>query len=119
MLAGRRPTVYGDGMQSRDFTYIDNIVRGNLAAADAPAAVGRSINVACGRQATLLDLIASINRVLGTEIEPVFAPARAGDVRESLADISLARELLAYEPEVDFDEGLRRSIDYYRSLRKK
>lgn len=118
MLAGRRPTIFGDGLQSRDFTYIDNIVRGNLAAAEAPAAVGRSINVACGRQATLLDLIASINRVLGTAIEPVFAPARAGDVRESLADISLARELLGYEPTVDFDEGLRRSIDYYRSLSK-
>lgn len=116
MLAGRQPTIFGDGLQSRDFTYIDNIVRGNLAAAEAAGAAGKSINVACGRQATLLDLIASINRVLGTAIEPVFAPARAGDVRESLADISLARELLAYEPEVDFDEGLRRSIDYYRSL---
>jgi UDP-glucose 4-epimerase len=116
MLAGRQPTIFGDGLQSRDFTYIDNIVRGNLAAAEAAGAAGKSINVACGRQATLLDLIASINRVLGTAIEPVFAPARAGDVRESLADISLARELLAYEPEVDFDEGLRCSIDYYRSL---
>ena len=116
MLAGRRPTVFGDGQQSRDFTYVDNIVRGNLAAAEAPGAVGRVINVACGRQATLLDLIASINRVLGTHIEPAFAPARAGDVRESLADITVARELLAYEPTIDFDEGLRRSVDYYRSL---
>jgi UDP-glucose 4-epimerase len=116
MLAGRRPTVFGDGLQSRDFTYVENVVRGNLAAAAAPGAAGRVINVACGRQATLLDLIASINRVLGTKVEPLFAPARAGDVRESLADITLARELLGYEPTIDFDEGLRRSIEYYRSL---
>ena len=118
MMAGRRPTVYGDGRQSRDFTYVDNVVHGNLLAADAPGAVGRSINVACGTQIDLLELIAAINRVLGTDIEPVLAEPRAGDVRESLADISLARELLDYEPKIDFDEGLRRSIDYYRSLAK-
>ena len=116
MLAGKRPIVFGDGRQSRDFTYIDNVVSGNLAAAESPGAVGRAINVACGRQFTLLDLIASINRVLGTTIEPEFAPERAGDVRESLADITLARTLLHYEPAVDFDEGLRRSINYYRTL---
>ncbi len=116
MLAGRQPTVFGDGHQSRDFTYVENVVRGNLLAADAPAAVGRSLNVACGAQTSLLGLIASINRVLGTEIEPVFDEARVGDVRESLADITLARQLLDYEPLVDFDEGLRRSIEYYRTL---
>lgn len=116
MLAGNRPIVFGDGLQSRDFTYIDNVVAGNLAAVESPDAVGRTINVACGRQFTLLDLIASINRVLGTTIEPEFAPERAGDVRESLADITLARTLLHYEPAVDFDEGLRRSIDYYKTL---
>jgi UDP-glucose 4-epimerase len=116
MLAGKRPTIFGDGMQSRDFTYIDNIVAGNLAAAKAPAAAGRVFNVACGRQFNLLELVASINRVLGTNLEPVFEPARAGDVRDSLADISTAREVLGYEPAIDFDEGLRRSIEYYRSL---
>ena len=116
MLKGQRPTIFGDGLQSRDFTYVENIVRGNLAAAEAPAAAGRVINVACGRQATLLDLVESINRVLGTKLEPVFEPPRAGDVRESLADISVARELLAYEPTIDFDEGLKRSIKYYRTL---
>jgi UDP-glucose 4-epimerase len=114
MLAGTRPTIFGDGRQSRDFTYIDNIVLGNLLAADAPAAVGRTINVACGESYSLLELVDGINRALGTRIEPVFQPPRAGDVRESLADISLARELLGYEPTVDFDEGLRRTIDYYR-----
>ncbi len=116
MLAGKQPTVFGDGYQSRDFTYIDNVVAGNLAAADAPHATGQVFNVACGHQFTLLDLIASINRVLGTEIEPIFAEARTGDVRESLADITAAREVLGYEPVIDFDEGLRRSIEYYRSL---
>ena len=81
-----------------------------------PAAAGRVFNVACGRQFNLLELVAAINRVLGTKIEPIFEPARAGDVRDSLADITAAREVLGYEPTIDFDEGLRRSIEYYRSL---
>jgi UDP-glucose 4-epimerase len=84
-------------------------------AADARAeAVGRTINVACGASNNLLELVDGINRVLGTKIEPVFKPARAGDVRDSLADISLARELLGYQPTVGFDEGLRRTVEYYR-----
>jgi UDP-glucose 4-epimerase len=116
MLAGRRPKVFGDGHQSRDFTYIDNVVAGNLAAEASPEGVGRVFNVACGAQISLLELIASINQVLGTAIEPEFAPSRAGDVRESLADISAARHVLRYEPLVAFEEGLRRSIEYYRSL---
>lgn len=116
MLAGKRPTVFGDGGQSRDFTYVENVVRGNLAAAAAPQASGRIFNVACGRQYSLVELIESINRVLGTKIEPIFAAARVGDVRDSLADITAARETLAYEPTIDFDEGLRRSIEYYKSL---
>ncbi len=118
MVKGERPTIYGDGKQSRDFTYIDNVVQGNLAAAEAPGAVGQSINVACGSQTTLLQLVAAINQVLGTKIEPIFDEPRAGDVRESLADISSARALLNYEPQIDFDEGLRRSIEYYLSLTK-
>lgn len=116
MLAGRRPTIFGDGHQSRDFTFIDNVVQGNLAAAEVEDAVGRVFNVACGQQFSLLDLIATINRVLGTSIKPEFAEPRAGDVRESLADISAARQVLGYSPAVDFDAGLRRSIEYYRSL---
>jgi UDP-glucose 4-epimerase len=118
MLAGQRPTIFGDGKQSRDFTYIDNIVHGNLLAADAPAAVGKTINVACGESYDLLQLVEGINKILGTNVQPVFEPARAGDVRESLADISLARKLLKYEPIVDFDEGLRRTVEYYRSVHK-
>ena len=116
MLRGKQPTIYGDGLQSRDFTFIADIVRGNLLAAEAKDVAGQVINVATGKQFTLLDLVMSINRVLGTKIEPIFAPARAGDVRESLADISLARKLLGYEPLVSFDEGLEQSIEYYRSI---
>ena len=116
MLAGRQPTIFGDGSQSRDFTYVENIVQGNLLAADAANVAGRLLNVACGRQTDLLELVASINRVLGTSIEPRFDAPRAGDVKESLADITAARELLGYEPTVGFDEGLQRSIDFYRSL---
>ena len=116
MLAGERPIVFGDGRQSRDFTFVANVVEGNLLAAEATAAAGLTINVACGEQLTLLELIAAINRVLGTELEPVFEPPRAGDVRDSLADISLARRVLGYEPVVDFEEGLRQSIDYFRTL---
>lgn len=116
MLAGRKPTVYGDGGQSRDFTYIDNVVHGNLLAADAPGVAGRVFNVANGRQTSLLELITTLNRLLGTKVEPNFAPPRAGDVRESLADISRARRDLKYEPQVDFEDGLRRSIEYYKQL---
>ena len=117
MLAGRRPTIFGNGQQSRDFTYIDNIVHGNLLAADAKDAVGRTINVACGESFDLLQLVAGINKALGTNIEPVFEPARVGDVRESLADITLARKLLKYEPTVGFEAGLKKTVEYYRGLK--
>jgi UDP-glucose 4-epimerase len=118
MLAGLQPTIYGDGHQSRDFTYVANVVQGNLLAADADATLvsGRTLNVANGRSTSLLELIAILNELLGTAIQPVHAAARVGDVRESLADITQARQRLAYEPHVDFEEGLRRSIDYYRSI---
>ena len=116
LLSGKPPTVYGDGGQSRDFTYVQNVVHGNLLAADAPHAAGRVINVANGRSTSLLELLAALNKYLGTSIQPIHAPPRVGDVRESLADITLARSVLGYEPQVDFDEGLRRSIDYYRGL---
>jgi UDP-glucose 4-epimerase len=114
MLAGRQPLIYGDGRQSRDFTFVANVVQGNLLAADAPNVSGRVFNVANGRSTTLLELIAMLNQYLGTRVEPVFQPPRTGDVRESLADISEARRALGYEPQVDFEEGLRRTIAYYR-----
>jgi UDP-glucose 4-epimerase len=108
--------VFGDGGQSRDFTYIDNVVHGNLLAADAPGAAGRTFNLANGQSTSLLELIAALNNLLGTKLEPEIAPPRPADVRESLADITQARACLKYEPQVGFEEGLRRSIDYYRSL---
>jgi UDP-glucose 4-epimerase len=117
ILGGGRPTIFGDGKQSRDFTYIDNVVQGNLLAADAPAAVGRTINVACGESFNLLELVDGINRALGTDVKPIFEPARVGDVRDSLADIRLAREVLKYEPKIGFEEGLRRTVEYYRTLK--
>lgn len=116
MLSGERPTVFGDGLQSRDFVYVDDVVSANLLAAESDAAVGESINVASGRASTLLQLIAAINGALDTNIQPMFAAPRAGDVRDSLADISKARRCLGYEPAVSLDEGLKRSIDYYRSI---
>ncbi|HUY32722.1 MAG TPA: SDR family oxidoreductase [Pirellulales bacterium] len=116
LLAGRRPTIYGDGRQSRDFTYVANVVHGNLLAADAPGVAGRVFNVANGRATSLLELLSQLNGLLGTHVEPFHAPPRAGDIRESLADITAARQALGYEPLVGFDEGLRQSIGYYREL---
>jgi UDP-glucose 4-epimerase len=116
ILRGQSPTVYGDGLQSRDFTFVANVVAGNLLAADAPGVSGRVFNVAMGGSVNLLQLIDSINRLLGTSVKPIHAPPRAGDVRDSQADITAARSALGYEPVVQFDEGLSRSIDYYKSL---
>jgi UDP-glucose 4-epimerase len=118
MLRGKQPTIYGDGLQSRDFTYVANVVHGNLLAADADARLvsGRTFNVANGRSTDLLELIAALNQLLGTALAPVHAPPRVGDVRESLADITQARSRLGYEPQVGFEEGLRLSIDYYRQI---
>jgi UDP-glucose 4-epimerase len=116
MLSGRQPVIFGDGRQSRDFVFVGDVVRANLLAADAPDAAGRVCNIATGRSTDLLTLVDLLNRLLGTNVKPQHADARPGDVRESLADITLARSLLGYEPQIDFAEGLRRSIDYYREL---
>lgn len=116
MLAGRRPVIYGDGRQSRDFVHVDNVAGANLLAADAPGAVGRVLNVGEGKATDLLTLIRVLNELLGTNVQPTHADPRPGDVRESRADISLARKLLGYEPKVGFEEGLRGSIQYYRKL---
>jgi UDP-glucose 4-epimerase len=114
ILTGQRPIIYGDGLQSRDFTYVANVVHGNLLAAERPNIGGRVINVADGGQTTLLQLLKLLSQLLGKSVEPDFQPARVGDVRESLADISLARKLLRYEPQVRLEEGIRRTIEYYR-----
>lgn len=117
MLAGRQPAIFGDGRQSRDFTYIDNCVQANLLACSAPAAqvAGRLFNIATGRQITLLHAFASLKPLTGYRGEPRFDPPRPGDILHSLADISLARRHLGYQPAVDFEEGLRRTVEWYRS----
>lgn len=111
MAEGRRPVIHGDGSQTRDFTYVANAVRANLRAVEAEGPLGgEALNVGTGRQISLLGLVAAINRSLGTDLEPEFRPARAGDVRDSEASLARAREVLGYEPEVDFEEGLRRTL---------
>ena len=114
ILSGKAPIIYGDGGQSRDFTFVENVVHGNLLASEAPQAAGQIINMADGRRTTLLRLLELLSEMLGIEVKPNFQPARVGDVRESLADISQARKILNYEPAVTLEEGLRRTIDYYR-----
>src|SRR5262249_26229138 len=113
ILAGRRPVVFGDGMQSRDFTYVDNVVEANLLASEAQGAAGRYFNVACGGRYTLLDLLARIKAILASDIGPVHEPARPGDVRDSQASIEAAKSILGYQVLVDFDEGLRRTVAWY------
>jgi UDP-glucose 4-epimerase len=114
MLDGRPPTIYGDGLQSRDFTYIDNVVHGNLLAAQAPRAVGQVMNVATGRRITLIELVDKLNRLLETDLKAHHAEPRAGDIKHSRAGIDRARDLLDYEPVVDFDTGLARTVEWYR-----
>lgn len=116
ILADRSPVIFGDGTQSRDFTYVGDVARANLLAADAPAAANQVMNVATGRSINLLELLAGLNEVMGARIKPAFAPPRPGDIYESTADITLARKLLGYEPCVSLIDGLRQSIDYYRSV---
>ncbi len=115
-LEGRQPLVHGDGEQSRDFTYVDNAVDANLLAASAPGAAGEAFNVACGERTSLNEIVARIGGLLGSEVEAVHTDPRPGDVRHSLADISKAREILGYEPAVDFEQGLQRTFASYEEL---
>ncbi|MBT4693177.1 MAG: NAD-dependent epimerase/dehydratase family protein [Planctomycetaceae bacterium] len=126
MLRGETPTIFGDGTQSRDFTYIDNIVHGNLLAADVEAVSGEPINMANGESTSLLDAVAVINKYLVSDdrrsteafkpIEPMFAAARRGDILHSRADIERAMSQLAYESQVDFSTGIAKTVEYYRNL---
>jgi UDP-glucose 4-epimerase len=106
--------IHGDGQQSRDFTYIDNVVEANCLAADAPAAAGQAFNVGCGERVSLLAIVARLEELLGHSIERRHTPARVGDVPHTLADIGQAKRLLGYTPLVSFDEGLRRTLDFFR-----
>ncbi len=116
LLNGNPPVIYGDGQQTRDFVFVENVAQANLLAADAVKAPGKVINMAEGRSTSLLQLIESLNQLLGTDVQPKFEPRRPGDVRDSLADISMARQLLEYEPAVDFRTGLEKSIEYYKTM---
>lgn len=115
LLRGERPTIHGDGLQSRDFTYIENVIEANIKACFAPEeASGEAFNIAYGGQEVLRDVYDAILRALKIEVEPIYAPERPGDIKHSCADISKARKLLGYDPDYDFTSGLAEAIDWYR-----
>ena len=114
LLNGTPPVVYGDGLQSRDFTYVDNVVNANLLASEAEGIGAQAFNVACGGRYTLLDLLARLKAILASGIEPIHEPARSGDIRDSQASIEAAEHGFGYRVSVDFDEGVRRTVDWYR-----
>jgi UDP-glucose 4-epimerase len=114
MTAGRSSVIHGDGEQSRDFTFVADVVQANLRAAEAPGVRGKVYNIACGRRISLLQLVAHLNALLGTNIKPAHTPSRAGDVRHSQAGIERAREELGYEPTTDIMTGLRRCLEWWR-----
>ena len=114
VLQDRQPTIYGDGLQSRDFTYVQNVVEANLLACKAPGAAGQAFNIACGDRITLNSMLEQINSITGKDISPIYAEPRAGDIKHSQADISHAKKHLGYEPKVSFREGLERTIEWYR-----
>jgi UDP-glucose 4-epimerase len=114
LSAGRTPTVHGDGLQSRDFVYVSDVVRALMSAAEAPGISGKVYNIGTGRRTTVLDLVAALNRLLGTNVVPGHGPARPGDVRHSLADISRARRDLNFQPAVAFEEGLGHTVRWLR-----
>jgi UDP-glucose 4-epimerase len=117
VLGGRRPVIFGDGTQSRDFCYIDNVIEANLLAADAPGASGQVFNVACGRATDLNRVVELISQRLGVPIQPTYETGRVGDVKHSLADIAAARKILGYTAAVSFEEGLDRTIEWYKRQR--
>lgn len=117
MLGNRPPVIFGDGYQSRDFTYVANVVEANLRAAEVNEVNKRIFNIACGQRINVLELVKWINQILGRDIKPEFDPPRPGDIKHSYADISLARQYLDYQPVVEFEEGLRRTIKWYQQGR--
>jgi len=114
MLRGERPIIYGDGTQSRDFTFIENVVHANLLAAEAPEVQGEVVNIGCGEAIDLNQMVGIFNKILGTALEPIYEPPRPGDVKHSLADVSAAKKLLGYKPKVRFADGLRQTLEWYR-----
>jgi nucleoside-diphosphate-sugar epimerase len=118
LLEGRAPTIYGNGEQTRDFTYVANVVDGVLSACEAPDASGEVINVATGGRISLNTLFDEMRRLIGADVKPNYAQFRAGDVRDSQADIAKATRLLGYKPAISFEEGLRRTVEWYRTTTK-
>ena len=114
-LAGREPVVFGDGKQSRDFCFIDNVIEANLLAADAPGGVGRVFNIACGAATELNGVLSLLGEMLGRKVSARYEPGRSGDVKHSLADIALAAAHLGYRPKVMFAEGLRRTLEWFQN----
>ncbi len=117
VLLGARPTIYGNGQISRDFIYVDDVVSANLLAADSSSPTGITVNVASGTSLSILDLLAAINHASGTSLEPRFAPARAGDIARSEADIKLAMTALGFRPGIPFADGLAETVAWYRHHR--
>jgi len=115
MIRGQRPAIFGDGLTSRDFSYIDNVIEGNILAMNAKKiACGRAYNIACGEKTTLNQLVEEINAILGTDIAPRYEKERPGDIKHSLADISMAKRHLGFRPKVFFREGLRKTVEWYK-----
>jgi UDP-glucose 4-epimerase len=119
MLRRERPIIFGDGEQSRDFTYVSNVVQANLLACHSPKSSGKVYNIACGTRVSLNEVVRTLNRILGTDLKPVYERARAGDIRHSMADITRARTDLGYSPTVSFEEGLIKTVDWYRGRLEK
>ena len=118
ILHGETPTIHGDGLQSRDFTYIENVVAANLLAAESGNAPGKVYNVACGESISLLQLVAELNKLTGQNLSPKFEPKRVGDVHTSLADITLAKKELGYDCKIGWREGLKQTLEFYRNVKK-
>jgi nucleoside-diphosphate-sugar epimerase len=118
-LEETEPVIFGDGTQSRDFTYVDNAVQANLLACEAPNVSGKVFNVGTGNRISLNDIVESLGKISGKRLAPRYDPPRDGDIRDSQADITLAREYLGYEPQVQFDEGLDRTFEWYRAAQTK
>ena len=113
LTEGKRPIIYGDGLQSRDFTFVKNVVEANLLAVNSKDAPGKVFNIACQETHNLLELINVLNEIMNKQVEPVFLPPRKGDVKHSLADISLARKVLGYSPRVNWEEGLKITVEWF------
>ncbi len=118
MLNNESPPVHGDGRQSRDFTYIDNVVAANILAATTPKISGEVFNIACGKDYTVLDLVKHLNKIMGKDLKPKFTPPRPGDVPRTLADISKAQKLLKLEIKVNFEQGLKKSVEWFNEHEK-